>query len=279
MVNALREALPPAVDFRVGRVEQITTGDETQRIRLADGVELTTRLVALSSGTGGDLHTRLGLRRQMIQKEQSVAFGFTLARPDGGPFPFDAVTYYPSGSGSGVAYLTLFLIGSSMRANMFVFWPLADGRTRAFVQAPVGELSRLFPGLRQVIGDFEVVSPVETGRVDLYRVEEGFRRPGLVLLADAFQSVCPTTGTGLSKVLTDVDVFCHECVPQWLATPGMGREKVAGFYDNPRKQSVDRHSLASAREERLFALDTSLYWRMRRARHRIRLQLEGWGVI
>ena len=57
-------------------------------------------------------------------------------------------------------------------------------------------------------------------------MEGGYLQAGLVLLGDAFQSVCPTTGTGLSKVLTDVDVFCHDCVPDWLATSGMGIEKL-----------------------------------------------------
>ena len=94
MVNALRAALPTAVDFRVGRVQDIVNGDEMQRVTLADGLEYTARLVALACGTAGSLPARLGLRKEMIQKEQSLAFGFTIARGDRQPFPFDAVTYY-----------------------------------------------------------------------------------------------------------------------------------------------------------------------------------------
>jgi 2-polyprenyl-6-methoxyphenol hydroxylase-like FAD-dependent oxidoreductase len=279
MVNALRAALPSKVSFAVGRVEDLQTGDEVQRVRLADGSEHTCRLVAIACGTSLDLQTRLGLRQTMIQKEQSVSFGFTIAPQGAERFAFDAVTYYPRGSSTGTAYLTLFLLGADMRANLFTFWPLKDSRTRELVHDPERVLTRLFPGLRPVIGDYRIVSQVETGRVDLFRVEGGEDRAGLVLLADASQSVCPTTGTGLSKVLTDVDVLCHDCVPRWLATPGMAVDKIREFYGNARKAGVDRHSLASAREQRLFALETSPYWRMRRMKYRLRLYLEGWGLI
>ena len=69
-------------------------------------------------------------------------------------------------------------------------------------------------------------------------------------------------------MLTDVDVFCNECVPRWLSTPGMGIEKIASFYQNPRKMQVDELSLIDARRNRQLALDRSLAWEARRARRR-----------
>jgi len=60
----------------------------------------------------------------------------------------------------------------------------------------------------------------------------------LVVIGDAFQSVCPATGTGLTRVLTDVDVLCNECIPDWLATPGMGPEKIDRFYTQARDRSA-----------------------------------------
>ena len=207
----------------------------------------------------------------MVAKDFSVAFGFTIARRDGRPFAFDALTYYPSGYSTRVAYLTLFPIGNAMRANLFVFHAINDPWVRMFLQDPRAQLDRSLPQLAAVIGDYEIVSKMETGRVELYRIQN-HRQPGLVLIADACQSVCPTTGTGLSKVFTDVEVLCHECVPTWLATPGMGLQKIAQFYDHPRKQAVDARSLDSAVYNRDISTSSSLWWRIRAARDYWRLR-------
>jgi len=267
MVNGMRSTVPAEVDFVVGRVEKIASEGELQRVTLADGQERTARIVAVACGTGGDLHARLGIQRRMIQKDQSLAFAFTIAPADGSPFPFDAVTYYPDGSADRVFYLTLFRLGNVMRANLFVCWSGTDASTRAFVREPRTELSRLLPKLAGVIGEVDVLSRVETGRVDLYRAE-GLDQAGVVLLADAFESVCPTTGMGLTKVFTDVDVFCHECMPRWLATPGIGAQTLSGFYDHPRKRHVDDDSLRVAWANRQLAVNNALPWRMRRAKRR-----------
>lgn len=274
IVNGIRGALPPEVDLKIDRVQDIETNGDMQRVTLVGGEEWTAPLVVLACGTGGDLHTRLGMRKQMIQKEQSLAFGLTIARSDGQPFGFDAVTYHPDGFAERIAYLTLFRLGRSMRANLFVFWSVNEERTRRFVREPRAQLVRLLPKLRDVIGEFEVTGRVETGRIDLYRME-GHLQPGVVLLADAFQSVCPTTGLGLSKVLTDVDVLCHEYLPRWLSTPGMGVEKIARFYENPRKRKIDRDSLRNARYNREIAINGTWPWRAERMRQRWQMQLRG----
>jgi 2-polyprenyl-6-methoxyphenol hydroxylase-like FAD-dependent oxidoreductase len=265
MVNALRDQLPAEVDFRLGRVHDVAASADRQRVLLADGSELETRLVVLASGTASQLASRVGPPRQSIQSEQSVSFGFDVARCDGRAFPFDSVTYYPDGHESAVGYLTLFLIGSVMRANLFTFWPLRDDRAAAFVREPRAALDLALPRLTRLIGEIDVVSRVESARVDLFRVEP---RPqaGLVPIADAFQSVCPSTGTGLSKVLTDADVLCHEMVPEWLSSPGLGADKVARWYEHSRKRGVDLMSLSGAAYRRRVALDESLRWRIHRAR-------------
>jgi len=265
MVNAVREQLPAEVDVRVGRVQDVHASAERQRVLLADGSEVEARLVVLASGTTAQLASRTGPSRRSIQSEQSVSFGFDVARSDGRPFPFDSVTYYPEGHETKVGYLTLFPIGSVMRANLFTFWPLRSERATAFVREPAAELERAFPRLARLIGAIEVVSRVESARVDLFRVES---RPqaGLVPIADAYQSVCPSTGTGLSKVLTDADVLCHEMVPEWLSTPGLGAGKAARWYEHKRKHAVDEHSLSGAVYRRRVSLDGSLRFRIHRAR-------------
>jgi 2-polyprenyl-6-methoxyphenol hydroxylase-like FAD-dependent oxidoreductase len=267
IVNGIRSALPLEVKFRLGSVQRIDYSGELRRVTLEDGEEHTARLVVLATGTESPLHSRLGMTKRFIPQVPSDTLGFTIEPSAADSFPFDAATYYPDDCDEKVAYLSLFRIGSAMRANLFAFWLGNEKVTRRFLQAPREELDRLLPGLMRVTGKFEVVSRVEAWRTQLYRME-GHLQPGLVLLADAFQNVCPTTGLGISKVLTDVDVFCSECALQWLSTPGMGVEKIAGFYQIPRKQQVDELSLTDAWRNRQLALNGSLAWQARRARRR-----------
>jgi 2-polyprenyl-6-methoxyphenol hydroxylase-like FAD-dependent oxidoreductase len=274
MVNALRDQLPAGVDFRVGRVREVASSPEGQRVRLDDGSELETRLVVLASGTAAQLASHVGPPRRTVQNEQSVNFGFDVARADGRPFAFESVTYHPEGTASGVGYLTLFPIGRVMRANLFTFWPLRGELATAFVREPRATLERAFPRLARLVGAIEVTSRVESARVDLFRVERA-PQAGVVPIADAFQSVCPSTGTGLSKVLTDADVLCHELVPEWLASPGLAAEKAARFFDHPRKRGVDERSLSGAAYRRRTALDGSLRWRIHRARLYSSMRLRG----
>jgi 2-polyprenyl-6-methoxyphenol hydroxylase-like FAD-dependent oxidoreductase len=274
MVNLLRDQIPGEVEFRLGRVRDVVSGPDRQRVLLADGGEIEARLVVLASGTAGQLASRVGPPRQSIQSEQSVSFGFDVARSDGRPFAFDSVTYYPDGHRSRVGYLSLFPIGDVMRANLFTFWSLRGDQATAFVREPRATLESVLPRLSRLIGTIEVVGRVESARVDLFSVEP---RPqaGLVPIADAFQSVCPSTGSGLSKVLTDVDVLCHEMVPEWLSSPGLGADKVARWYAHPRKLAVDERSLSGAEYRRRVSLDGSLRWRAHRARVYSSMRLGG----
>jgi 2-polyprenyl-6-methoxyphenol hydroxylase-like FAD-dependent oxidoreductase len=263
MVNALRGIIPSNVNFIVGRVQDVQTSDDLQTVTLASGQTLTTRLVVLASGTGAEFAARLGLQKRMIQKEQSFAAGFNIEVESGTGFDFDSITYYPTGSGSRVVFLTLFRIKQLMRANLFCAWSNTEPQVREFLQQPEAVLARLFPRLTELSGRFHVSSKVESGRIDLYRMDVP-ARPGILLLADAFQSVCPVTGTGLSKVLTDCDVLA-QCLPQWLATPGMSAARLGSYYGNRRKLEVDKHSLEGAAYGRRIATDNSLGWRLRRA--------------
>ena len=271
MVNAIRTHLAAIVQFKQARVEHIENSDDVQRVRLAGGGALTSRLVVLACGVSGELQAGLGLRRHVIQKDQSVAFGFTVARSQAQPFDFDALTYYAGGSDAQIDYLSLFRFRDTMRANLFAFRRGADPWVRQFIKEPTPMLKRYLPKLRRVLGDFNVVSPVEFGHIDFYRME-GDPQPGVVLIGDAFQNVCPSTAMGLSKILTDVDVLCLECVPVWFATPGMERDKIVSFYNSPRKQATDARAIQSARYRRRASTDRSFRWRIHRIRLRLRMR-------
>lgn len=266
MTNALRAALPASVRLEIGHVERIATSDDRQQVQLAGGRTIDARLVVVACGTRDELLRPLGMKRSAVRDEQSLAFGFTIARRDGRPFDFDALTYYPVRRTERVGYLTMFLVGREMRANLWVYWPAADARTRAFLKDPHGETLRLLPGLDRVLGPFAVEGRVETCRIDFFRME-GVVQPGVVLVADAYQSACPTTGLGLSRALTDVEALCA-CAPDWLATPGMPAAKIERFYADPRKRALDDFALAETSFNREMATNESLPWRLRRAKRR-----------
>jgi 2-polyprenyl-6-methoxyphenol hydroxylase-like FAD-dependent oxidoreductase len=262
MVNALRARLPESVEFRLAHVEAVANSDGIQRVRVTGGQEIESRLVVLASGASTRLLAQLGLQRRLHQPDQSQVFGFTIFASGAQGFDFDAITYYSFERWKRVDYLTLFKFRDSMRANLFVFRAPGDPWVRSFLQGPDRMMHEYMPKLERVTGKYRVMGKVEFGRADLYRVE-GNPRPGVVLIGDAFQSVCPSTGMGLEKVLTDVEALA-ECVPRWWATPGMGVDKLTEFYSHPRKAACDARALRNARRFRQAAMDPSPRWRVYR---------------
>jgi 2-polyprenyl-6-methoxyphenol hydroxylase-like FAD-dependent oxidoreductase len=274
MVNGVREQVPPSVTWKTARVREISPGADVSRVTLMGGETIDARLAVLACGTGGNLHAGLGFEKHVIHAGHSFSIGFNIMREDGQPFPFDSLSYYPDGPHAQVAFLTLFPIRDVMRANFFVYRSPAEEWVSLFRKDPDPALVRALPGLIQAIGPFRVTGKIEMCPIDLYRVD-GPMRPGLVLIGDAYQSVCPTTGTGLSKVLTDVDVLC-ECVPEWLGTPGMGVEKIARYYGEPRRKACDAQSLQQAIFCRTLSTHRSLRWRIYRELRYLAIRLLGW---
>jgi 2-polyprenyl-6-methoxyphenol hydroxylase-like FAD-dependent oxidoreductase len=162
-----------------------------------------------------------------------------------------------------MAYLTLFPIGTTTRANFFVYRDMHDPWLRQMRQAPVETMCAMMPRLKKLTGGFEVTGFVKIRPVDLY-VSTGYRQAGIVLVGDAFCTSCPAAGTGANKVFTDVERLCNVHVPNWLATPGMDADKIAAFYDDPVKQESDAHSTAKAYHLRSLSTDGGLPWRARR---------------
>jgi 2-polyprenyl-6-methoxyphenol hydroxylase-like FAD-dependent oxidoreductase len=263
LVNTLRDNLPASVETRVGRAEHITRDGEVKRVHLTDGEVLSARLVVVASGLGSEVLAGLGLRRQVVQKEQSAALGFNIVASDSRPFYFQSVSYYPDGHMTGIDYLTLFKIRHNMRANLFLFRPGNDPWMREFIQEPRRMLTIAFPKLSQVIGEYQVAGKIDSSSVDLYRTE-GDMPEGVVFIGDVLQNTCPSTGLGFKKIFTDISVLAA-FVPAWLSTPGMGPDKLRRFYDHPRKRSADAYAMRSALKHRRAAIDPSLRWKLRRA--------------
>lgn len=262
-VDTVRDRLPANVRFRVARVTAVHPSPYTPSVELEGGEHLAARLVVFACGGNLPLLGGLGLKRSVLQKEQSIALGFNIVPQAARSFPFQAVTYYPSNSADRIDYLTLFKIPCAMRANFFLFRSISDPWVREFIQQPRLLLERCFPKLPRIIGEYSVSGRVESARIDLYR-NEGEPRPGVVLIGDALQNVCPSTGLGLNKVFTDIDVL-SECAPSWFANQVIDATQLAQFYQHPRKLAADSEALASAMYHRRAATETSPRWRTHRA--------------
>lgn len=259
LVNAVRAEIPDSVTRTVAKAVAVTPGDDRQQIVLSNGEVISARLLVLASGLNVGLRHGLGIGREITSAAHSVSIGFDMARRDGSRFPFPAMTYFQERAAARVPYITLFPIGSRMRANLFAYRPVDDPWLRAIRRTPVEAIDAVLPGLKRITGDFEVSGEVKVRPADL-AISTGYRRAGVVLVGDAFCTTCPVTGSGSDKVFTDVERLCNVHIPRWLASAGMGADKIAAFYDDPVKRACDAWSLRNARQFRSVAIGRGPYW-------------------
>jgi 2-polyprenyl-6-methoxyphenol hydroxylase-like FAD-dependent oxidoreductase len=262
MVNTVRAQIPAGVPFFVAKASAIATSDDRQRLTLSTGEEISARLIVLANGLNISLRANAGIERQVISPCHSISIGFDL-KPVGRPgFEFRALTYYGEDPAERVAYLTLFPIGTTMRANLFVYRDMQDPWLRQMRHCPEATMFASMPRLRALLGDVEI-SDVKMRPVDLC-VSKGFRQAGIALVGDAFSTSCPAAGTGCNKVFTDVERLCNFHIPRWLASRGMAKDKIEAFYDDEVKVACEKFSLEKAYYLRSVSIETGLAWRVRR---------------
>lgn len=262
LVNAMRATIPPRA-FVAAKVAAVSTGADRQAMVLSNGEKIGARLLVLATGLNNGLRRMLGISRVELSPCHSISIGFDMVPAGGARFPFPALTYYPERAIERISYLTLFPVGAAMRANLFIYREARDPWIKRLRDQPRETLFAAMPGLRKVTGDFAVAGDINVRPVDLIATQ-GFRQPGVVLIGDAFATSCPAAGTGVNKVFTDVERLCHVHVPRWFATPGMGAEKIAAFYDDPVKRACDADSAARAFYVRSISIDAGILWQARR---------------
>jgi 2-polyprenyl-6-methoxyphenol hydroxylase-like FAD-dependent oxidoreductase len=267
LVNIFRDLIPTE-RFVQEKVTAIKTSNDRQTLTLSNGEEISARLVVLATGPNHTLRESLGIERNVLNACHSVGFGYDI-KPTGHDFDFDALTFFPENPHDPISYLTLFRVGAIMRANLFVYRELKDPWLRIFRDAPKETALAALPGLRNILGDHEVVGRTKLRPVELYETA-GHVRPGVVLVGDAFATSCPAAGTGSNKVFTDVERLCNHYIPRWLATRGMDSTKIAMFYADPEKRACDAESRARALDMRALAVDDSMRWRLQRLLRRAR---------
>jgi len=264
LVNALRAEIPGRVEQIYAKVTAISTSTDRQKLALSNGEEISARLVVIANGLNVGLRHMLGIERRMVSACHSISLGFNLA-PVGRPcFGFPALTYFSERPSDRIPYLTLFPIGDTMRANLFVYREMDDPWLKDMRCAPEETLNASLPRLARITGEFKITGDIKIRPADLY-VSSGHLQPGVVLVGDAFATSCPVTGTGTDKVFTDVERLCNVHIPVWLGSEGMDQDKIAAFYDDPVKKACDAWSAAKAYSFRSVSIDEGSYWQAQRA--------------
>lgn len=266
IVATARRLIADPSSLIVDQVLNVTPSEGLQRLTLASGNQVVARLVILATGMAGAIPHSLGIQRRVVAERHSLAFGFTIAPADDTEFAFPALTSYGERTADGIDYLSIFPVPGGMRANLFMFRDPNDPVMRDIRREPKSTLLRLMPGLRRYLGDFKVVDRVQNWVMDLAKVE-GHLQPGIVLVGDAFQTSCPAAGTGVSRLLVDVERLCTVHLPEWFKTDGMGMEKISTFYTDPDKVASDAHAFRMAHFRQALTSDEGTRWGLRRRMH------------
>jgi 2-polyprenyl-6-methoxyphenol hydroxylase-like FAD-dependent oxidoreductase len=263
LVNSIRAQISGDIESIFSKVTSVSAGPERQKLVLSNGEEISARLVVLANGLNVGLRHQLGIERRIVSACHSISLGFDLVPAGRAAFDFPALTYFSERTSDRIPYLSLFPVGSRMRANLFTYRQIDDPWLQQMRRTPAQTLKASLPRLCRITGDFEVAGDIKMRPADLY-VSIGHRQPGMVLVGDAFETSCPVTGSGTDKVFTDVERLCNVHIPNWLATDGMDETKIAAFYDDPVKTACDAWSSAKAYSFRSVSIDNGFYWKAQR---------------
>jgi 2-polyprenyl-6-methoxyphenol hydroxylase-like FAD-dependent oxidoreductase len=239
-VNSFRAALQQRGVLEPRKISKICDAADHCAIYLDDKTTISARLVIVATGLGAGLRKSLMLRTHEPNALLSTSFGFDVASnsPDG--FPHSAFNLRPEKFVSGLQYATFFPIGDRMRVNVFTCWQPGSNNVRNFRKNPLLVMDRLFPSMRSAISSFQLTSPLQVYTTNYYR-QNCDHLKSTVVVGDAYQSVSPATGVGISKCLTDASVLLRAI----QISPGEQFKSIdlRAFYNDPLKREVDDRAL------------------------------------
>jgi 2-polyprenyl-6-methoxyphenol hydroxylase-like FAD-dependent oxidoreductase len=237
-IERLRAAWPPEVEFIEGKVNAVSTSTDTQAAVLTTGERIEGRLLVIATGRGERLRQGLNMSRRVISERHSLCIGFSVALPTGDDVrPANVVT---AKFGSHHAYVTYFPMLDEIRVNLFSYRELDDPWVASVRKAPLDCLAQDFPEAAAALAGLAIVRAPEIRSTDLY-ASEGHIQPGVVLLGDAFHAPCPASGTGMTRILNDVERLAGTHLPQGFA---------ARLHDGPSLSNRSEPLLARAAHRR-----------------------------
>ena len=94
LVNAIRAAIPSAIEQVHAKVVAISTSTDRQKLTLSDGTTLSARLVVLANGLNIGLRRSLGIERRVVSPCHSISIGFDIAPVGRAAFDFPALDLF-----------------------------------------------------------------------------------------------------------------------------------------------------------------------------------------
>lgn len=243
-VNEIRRSAEKMCDFQVATVCNITSRDDGSwnEVVLDTGECIRSKFVILSFGYRTKLHRKLNFVVKENKALSSLSFGFDMKLKNPEFFSYRGYNNHIEEGPGGIDYLTLFYIGDTLRANLFTQFGRGEPRIKQIKKNPKESLIAWFPMLESHIGSFELTSKVEVFATHYYHIQPPLK-PGIIVTGDSYQSVSPTTGAGLTKVLNEVDVLCRDYLPAWLERGHFSRNDLNQYYNHSQKLGADHQAL------------------------------------
>lgn len=260
IVQALRRRIPKDVQFIVGRVSDIESGP-TSIVHLDDGQAITAKLVVMATGLNTKLSRKLGVAYDNVSVKHSTTIGFDIRSSKCTAAETSVLVYYGNSLHDGIDYLTIFPCKDILRGNLFLYRDPHDPWIRRLRQAPRETLLEVMPALADELGEF-TVDQVQCRTSDV-AVANQHQRDGIVYIGDAFQTPCPAAGTGISRLLIDVERLTVHAA-RWFAANDTSAASLRSYYNDPVKRRSDRAAIKEARFRRAISTDSSPFWAMRR---------------
>ncbi len=236
-VLRLRDVAARGSRVETASVRWIRPDPVRPRVGLDDDREISARLVVVATGGHGGLPDGLSLSRVVDNSLRSLTYGFDIG---GLSSDFTGFNYFLGKNPDGVDFLTTFRVGDRVRAHVFTQQRPGDRVVSEATNSMDGALTSWFPDLDAHLGPVSVSSPITVVNSTYRRTRDAGAADGVVIIGEEFQTVSPTTGDGLTHLLTDVKLLCERYVPGWLAGP---HSKVRAFYGDPEKLAVGRTAL------------------------------------
>jgi 2-polyprenyl-6-methoxyphenol hydroxylase-like FAD-dependent oxidoreductase len=241
-------------------VTDIESGPRTL-VRLEDGRTIDARLVIMATGLNTKLGKRLGVDYETISAKHSTTVGFDIRSPKCTPAETSVLVYYGNDLQDGVDYLTVFPCKDVLRGNLFLYRDPLDPWVRQLRQTPRETLLEVLPALADELGDF-TIEHLQC-RVSDVAVARRHQRDGLVLIGDAYQTPCPAAGTGITRLLVDVERLTVHAT-RWFAANDTSAEALRSYYNDAVKRRSDRAAIRVARFRRAISTNTSPLWALQR---------------
>ena len=258
MIARVRAAIPKPVTQIFGRVVDITTLGSRRLVKLATGEAIAADLVIVATGLNTQLTRQLGVKATVLP-DFSMTLGFDVLCPTKNT----VMVFKGENLDSKIDYFTIFPYHDRLRGNIFSFHSPDDPWLRKLRNDCHGTLRSTMASTQQ-LHEF-TTADLRVRANDIMTLDDCLL-DGIVFIGDAHQTSCPSTGTGVTKVLTDTFILCNRYVPRWLAAGDFARTSIAEFYDDPVKSAFDRQAMHDTRYRKELATNKTLRWQLHRTR-------------